>query len=110
MRSEPVDYNHEECLSARIEWCQKFFELSDNMVEVVHVDKVGFIFFFTLQFGRARWDKDANEFVQLKGAEIYLWWVVVGCEGVIAQDVTFGAYNTYKFLWFIQTKVIPKPR
>ena len=48
MRSEPVDYNHEECLSERIEWCQKFLELSGNMVEVVHVDKVGFIFFFSL--------------------------------------------------------------
>jgi transposase len=33
--------------------------------------------------------------------------VVVGREGVIAHDVTLGAYNTNKFLEFIQTKVIP---
>jgi hypothetical protein len=33
--------------------------------------------------------------------------VVVDCEGVIAHNVTLGAYNTNKFLEFIQTKVIP---
>ena len=35
------------------------------------------------------------------------WVVVVGHEGVITHDVTLGAYNTNKFLEFIQTKVIP---
>ena len=52
-------------------------------------------------------DKDANKFVQLKGIKNHLWWLQIGCEGVIAQDVTLCAYNTYKFLEFIQTKVIP---
>ena len=32
--------------------------------------------------------------------------VVLGCEGVIAYDVTLGTYNTNKFLVFIKTKVI----
>jgi hypothetical protein len=31
----------------------------------------------------------------------------VGHEGVIAYDFTLGAYNTNKFLEFIQTKAIP---
>jgi hypothetical protein len=30
----------------------------------------------------------------------------VGCEGVIAHNITFGDYNTYKFLEFIQTMAI----
>ena len=29
------------------------------------------------------------------------------CEGIIACNVTLGAYNTYKFLEIIQTKIIP---
>ena len=33
--------------------------------------------------------------------------VAIGHEGVIARDVTLGAYNIGKFLEFIQTKVIP---
>jgi hypothetical protein len=44
-------------------------------------------------------DENANEFILLKGIEIYLWW--------FAHDVTLGAYNPHKFLEIIQTKVIP---
>jgi len=33
--------------------------------------------------------------------------LVVGCERVIVHDITLGAYNTNKFLEFVQTKVIP---
>jgi hypothetical protein len=47
-------------------------------------------------------DKDANKFFQLKSLE-----VAIGREGVIAHDVTLGAYNTNKFLKFFQTRVIP---
>jgi hypothetical protein len=52
-------------------------------------------------------DKDVNKFVQLKGVEISLLVVALDCEGVIAHDVTLGAYNTNKLLEFIQTKFIP---
>ena len=31
----------------------------------------------------------------------------MGCEGVIAHDVTLGVYNINKFFEFIQTKAIP---
>jgi hypothetical protein len=50
-------------------------------------------------------DKDANKYVQLKGINFCMV-VAVGCEGVIVDDVTLGAYNTEKILEFIQTKVI----
>lgn len=40
-------------------------------------------------------DKDANKFVQPSH------------EGVIAHNVTLGAYNIYKFLEFIHTKGHP---
>jgi hypothetical protein len=56
-----------------------------------------FHFFFSLSIWKSSRDKDADEFVQLNGVKIYFWWVAVGCEGVIAQDGTLGAYNTYKF-------------
>jgi pyoverdine/dityrosine biosynthesis protein Dit1 len=39
-----------------------------------------------------------------KGSNLSL---VVGHEGVIAHNVALGAYNTNKFLEFIQTKVHP---
>ena len=39
------------------------------MVDDVYVDKVGFTLHLTCQFGRVVKDKDANEFIQLKGVE-----------------------------------------
>ena len=50
---ESNDYNYEERLRERIEWCQKNLELNGNMVDVVYINKVGFILHLTHQFGRA---------------------------------------------------------
>ena len=47
-------------------------------------------------------DKNANEFIQLKGVKHNLWWLQnFGCERVVAHDVTLDAYNTNKFLGFL---------
>ena len=51
-------------------------------------------------------DEDANEFIPTQRGQNLSLVVAVGCEGVIAHNATFGAYTTYKFLEFIQTKAI----
>ena len=67
-----------------------------TLVSIWHVDLEGLVK-----------DKDANEFVQLKGVENCLWWLRLVVEGGIAHNATLGAYVTNKFLESIQAKVIP---
>ena len=90
---DPNDYNSEECLREHI--------------VVANVEDVGFNLHLTHQFGRARWGQGCSRIRPTQRGQILYLVVVVGREGVIAHDVTFGAYNTDKFLEFIRTEVIP---
>jgi hypothetical protein len=92
---EPIDYNNEEPLREHIEWCQKLLELISKMVDVAYVNMLVSIYIWHFDLEGLLNDKDANKFVQLKSLE-----VAVGREGVIAHDVTLGAYNTNKFFKF----------
>ena len=59
---KPDDYNNEECLLERIQWCQKFLELAGSMVDVIYIDEVWFQFtlWHVVLEGLVE-DKDANE-------------------------------------------------
>ena len=107
MRYEPKDYNSEECLKERIEWCQKFLELGGSLVNVVYMDEVGFNLHLTRRFGRARRGQRCHRIRPTQRRRNLSLVVAVGREGIIAHDVTLGAYNTDKFLEFVLTKVIP---
>ena len=72
------------------------------MVGDVYMDEAGFNLHFTHQFGRARQGQRCQRIHPTQRGQDLSLVVVVGCEGV-----TLGAYNTNKFLEFIQTKVIP---
>ena len=77
------------------------------MTNVVYVNEVGFNLHLTCHFGRARRGPQRNCPTQ-RGQNLS-WVVVVGREGVIAHDVTLGAYNTNKLLklWDTSTYVCP---
>ena len=104
---EPNVYNNEEHLRECIQWCQKFLELWGIMVDVVYIDEVGFNLNLTPWLARAhrgqrcQWIRPAQRGQNLSSV------VAVGHEGVIAQDITLGAYNTTKFIKLIHNKVIP---
>lgn len=66
-------YNNEECLREHIEWCQKFLELGGSMVDVVYMDEVGFNLHLTRHLEGLIQNKEANEFIPLRGVEICLW-------------------------------------
>ena len=51
-------------------WCQKFLELSSNIVDVVYMDEVGLNLHLTCHLEGLVADKHANEFVQLKGLKL----------------------------------------
>jgi hypothetical protein len=101
------DYNNEEHLRERIEWCQKFLELSGNMVDIVYVDEVGFYLHLTQRFGRARQGQRCQRICPTQRDQKLSLVVAIGREGVIAHNAILCAYNTKKFLKFIQAKVIP---
>ena len=108
LRYEPNDYNNEERLREHIEWCWKFLELSGNMVGVIHVNEVRFNLYLTGRFERAHWWQRCQQICPTqRDWNLSIFGGVVGREGVIAYDVTLGAYNTYQFLKLIQTKVVP---
>jgi hypothetical protein len=72
MRYKPYNYNNDERLREHIEWCQKNLELSGNMANVLYVNEVHI---WRIDSKGLVKDKDAHEFVQLKGVKIYLWWL-----------------------------------
>ena len=100
-------YNNEEHLREHIEWCQKFLELSGNMVDIVYMDEVGFNLHFIRQFGRARPGQRCHPICPTQRDRKLSLVVAIGREGVIAHDATLGAYNTDKFFKYMQAKVIP---
>jgi hypothetical protein len=73
------------------------------------VDEVGLSLRLTRPFGR---DSSRTRCQQIRptqrGRNLLVSLVVaIGCEGVIAHNVTLGADDSKKFLEFTQTKVIP---
>ena len=89
MHYAPEDYNNEECLRKRIERCQKNSKLVGSITNNVYMDECNFNSHLTRRFGRAHQGLRCN------------WRLKNGREGVIAHDVTLGAYNTSKFFKFI---------
>ena len=68
----------------------KVLELNGSMDGVVYVNEVGSIYIWNIILEGIVEDKDANEYVQLKGVKFYLGWLQL--------VVTVGAYSTNKFL------------
>ena len=62
-------------LQEHIEQCQKLLELGGNMVIVVYMDEVVSIYTWHVDLKGLIKDKNASKFIQLKGVEIYLWWL-----------------------------------
>jgi hypothetical protein len=77
------------------------------MVDIVYVDEVGFNLHLTQRFGRARQGQRCQQICPTQRDQKLSLVVAIGREGVIAHDDILGAYNTKKFLKFIQAKVIP---
>ena len=78
-----------------------FLKLSSHMVDVVYVDEVGFNLHLTCRFEWTCWGQRYQWICPTQKNQNLSLVVAVGCERVIAHDVTLGAYNTYKFLEFI---------
>ena len=94
MRYEPNDCNNEDRLTEHIERCQKFLKLRGNMVDVDYLDEVDW--HLTRQSGRARQGQRYQWIRPTQRGQILSLVVASGHEGVIAHDVTLGAYNTNK--------------
>ena len=77
------------------------------MVDFVYVDEVGFNLHLTHRFGRAHQGQRCQQPRPTQRGRNLSLVVAVAREGVIAHNVTLGAYNSCKFLEIIQTKVIP---
>ena len=73
------------------------------MVDDVYVVEVGFNLHLTCRFGKAYQGQRCQQIHPTQRGRNLFMVVAIGCERVIAHDVTLGAYNTNKF---IQTKVI----
>ena len=101
MRYKLNNYKNEEYVRGCIERCQKFLELNGSMVDVVYVDKVGFNLHLTLQFKKACWGQRCQWIHPTQKNQNLSLVVIVGCEGVVAHNVTLGAYTTKKLLEFL---------
>jgi hypothetical protein len=91
---ESNNYNDEERLREHI-------ELNGSVVDVVYMNEVGFILHLTHQFGRACRGQSCQRIHPTQRDWKLSLVVGVGCEGVIAHDVTLYAYNIDKLLEFI---------